>query len=922
MKKKMFLPWILSLLLFLLNSSIMFGIYPYKHSWQQKNSEHFKVIFQKGNDSQANELINFLEHHYKTIDYQEAPLKKQFPFILHNQTGIMNGFVSWLPRRSELFTLTSPQDHHFIGNNSWLNLLAIHEYRHIAQQELALSKDDFKFLYTFTGEITPIVLINLYMPLWYFEGDAVISETKLTNYGRGKEANFTKLSRMQSIEYGPFHFNKQILGSFKYLMPNHYENGYILLHYLLKTYGQETYDAIINKTYQLPLFNLSLNKSIKNETGLSLKTLYKHAFNDLKQTQLSITPPKDNNSTELLPTLASTYHRYLKTPKQIDSKTIIVHESSLDDIEQFIAINPNGKTKKLVKTGTIKNHTAHGISKQYLAWIKEESHLIFSHINYSNIVLYDIKKDKIISKTKESFFDSVAISTHQNKIVALKQYPLKDPTLSILTIPSLETETQIELKNGTYSYVHFIENDTALLALKTVNEEKNVITIDLKTGNETVLYSTYENIGTPLLHNNQLIINLSYKNNDRLLLIDLNDKKRYIFAESDYGSYNPSISVDQNHVLYNTFVKNGFNIMKKPLTSTPLKEISYNEPSQRPINLTPNQKKYKTTSYQAWKQYIKPINYLIFPDKNNAFNFQFDSFDTLNHVYFKNLLTLDLNENTYSNSTTILFQKYFPILGADHTLSSQKTILFGTEQWNEQEIGIYTIFPLSKTLKNSSIDLTLTPKLSTLKLSNYTINSVPSTLINDSLTVIHINLSIDHIQESSFQGVKPRWFQTLSTEIKETTPQSKITGSYKQVDIKLGFPGLKKSHSLRQNFQILSQTLDNYIFETDFSYIEGYSTSAPIKTFIGTQFEYEYPALYPEINLTDWMYILRIRMSHFLHLGQIEFSNETKNLLYLGTRFHFDSNYLQRKWVYLSPTLSVYYSPEENNIGALFNIEF
>ena len=126
---------------------------------------------------------------------------KKFPIILHNHYGLSNGFVAWLPRRSEFYTLSPSQDHSLVGNNSWLNTLAIHEYRHVAQQEFALSKLLFKLAALFNGELWPATLTSIHFPDWYFEGDAIMAETTLSNYGRGREANLTRLARMQSIEY-------------------------------------------------------------------------------------------------------------------------------------------------------------------------------------------------------------------------------------------------------------------------------------------------------------------------------------------------------------------------------------------------------------------------------------------------------------------------------------------------------------------------------------------------------------------------------------------------------------------------------------------------------------------------------------------------------------------------------------------------
>ena len=127
MKKKILL--LIFIFLTIITASQLNAAYPYNHKWQQKNSEHFKIIFSKEAENQANLLLNFLEYYHKKIAYKAVNPTKKFPIILHNHYGLSNGFVAWLPRRSEFYTLSPSQDHSLVGNNSWLNTLAIHEYR-------------------------------------------------------------------------------------------------------------------------------------------------------------------------------------------------------------------------------------------------------------------------------------------------------------------------------------------------------------------------------------------------------------------------------------------------------------------------------------------------------------------------------------------------------------------------------------------------------------------------------------------------------------------------------------------------------------------------------------------------------------------------------------------------------------------------
>ena len=77
-------------------------------------------------------MANTLEHLCgpvsKSLAVQPAPIT----LVLRNQTVTTNGHVKWAPRKMCFYTYPT-QDYNFAGTNDWLNLLAVHEFRHVAQ---------------------------------------------------------------------------------------------------------------------------------------------------------------------------------------------------------------------------------------------------------------------------------------------------------------------------------------------------------------------------------------------------------------------------------------------------------------------------------------------------------------------------------------------------------------------------------------------------------------------------------------------------------------------------------------------------------------------------------------------------------------------------------------------------------------------
>src|SRR5690606_2194047 len=133
-------------------------------------------------------------------------------------------FVSLIPRRSEFYTMP-PQNYNFTGTTEWLDQLASHEYRHVVQFDKA-NRGFNKLLYYAFGPATLAAMSVTAVPQWFWEGDAVATETAFTSGGRGKIPNFNLVFRTNLLEGRKFNYHKQYLRSYKHNIPDHYVLGY------------------------------------------------------------------------------------------------------------------------------------------------------------------------------------------------------------------------------------------------------------------------------------------------------------------------------------------------------------------------------------------------------------------------------------------------------------------------------------------------------------------------------------------------------------------------------------------------------------------------------------------------------------------------------------------------------------------------
>src|SRR5690606_17171593 len=152
--------------------------------WFQLTTPHFHVLYPEGFDPQAQRMANTLEHIYKPAASTLGSQPKHFSIILQNRSSFSNAFVTITPRRAEFYTMPT-QNYNFAGTVDWLDLTAIHEYRHIVQFEHA-NQGFNRIMYYLLGNHTLSTLANAAVPDWFWEGDAVTTETALTTSGRGR----------------------------------------------------------------------------------------------------------------------------------------------------------------------------------------------------------------------------------------------------------------------------------------------------------------------------------------------------------------------------------------------------------------------------------------------------------------------------------------------------------------------------------------------------------------------------------------------------------------------------------------------------------------------------------------------------------------------------------------------------------------
>jgi len=204
--------------------------------WKELSNKSARIIFPEGLESRAArvaDVIDYLNSHNRTSIGKE---KGRINIILQNQLTGSNGFVTAAPFRSEFFT-TAPQ-RSSLGTVDWLDMLSIHEYRHVMQLQFA-KQGVTKIGSYLLGDIGWISMGFMAIPFWFAEGDAVMQETLLSEGGRGRSGSFLAEFRAMHEAGVRYQYERLRNGSYKSILPNRYRLGYLLSEYGRNKYGND-----------------------------------------------------------------------------------------------------------------------------------------------------------------------------------------------------------------------------------------------------------------------------------------------------------------------------------------------------------------------------------------------------------------------------------------------------------------------------------------------------------------------------------------------------------------------------------------------------------------------------------------------------------------------------------------------------------
>ncbi len=923
--------------------------------WYQINTTNFKILYPKGFEFQAQRMANTLEHIHAPEAATLGVRPKKIAVVLQNQTAVSNGFVAFSPRRSEFYTMPA-QDNQFTGNNDWLNLLATHEYRHIVQFQNSITGFN-KLAYYVFGQQFLTGLAFAAAPNWFWEGDAVATETAFTHSGRGRIPNFDLLFRTNLLEGRKFNYHKQYLRSYKHNIPNHYVLGYEMVSFLRKKTGNANiWRDITHRAWSLPFVPFTFSSSIKKQSGLYVVKLYNEMAADLRKqwkdelSLLTLSPFE-----KVMHTRPTSYTDY-KYPQPLEDGSILVQKSGIGDIVQLVRIK-DGKEVKGYVQGQVNDAGMLSAANQRVVWNEYRYDPRWPIKSYSIIKGVDFGDNVATVVSKKSKYNAASLSPDGYKVATIETDSAYNTRLLLIDYFSGKTIKKFPNPGNDFiSMPHFTPDGLFVVALKTTPKGKCIVKFSIEYGNQIEMTPiSDENIGYPVPFRNYVFYNSPYSGIDNIYALHVETGKKYQVTCAKYGAYYPAISIDGKSIYYNEQTRDGLDVVKIPFypsTWIPLEKVivaskgNYQhlvEQEGRPtlLDSIPTVL-YETKRYHRTSGIINPHSWgSYFVNNLNDLQIGVSSQDVLSTTAINAGYHYDNTEKVGAWKATASYQGFFPIIDFSISKGNRSvnegnfpvTIIRAKDttntsydnvkiSWTEQKTEVGLRIPLNTTSSKYFSNATFANFIGITNVSKFSnsINSarfIPAVIRNDTvrnyyplrtylgngrLVFNNFSFSAYRLLKTSRRDIFSKWGQYI-----EVNAVNSLGGDYSGSQFsffsRLFLPGFLKHHSINAYWAYQYTQIEPNPLKRDgtiSNYLFANQVPAPrgqsitrAQDFYSISANYTFPIWYPDLALGPIVNFQRLRGNLFVDYAFGKNTSSSRKYTSLGGELKVDLNVMR-----------------------------
>ncbi len=860
-----------------------FGGFPPSTRWRQINTDTARIIYTKGAEVEAERIATLIHRQAADKTFPLGNQIRKINVVLQSRTTLANGYVALAPFRSEYYLIPSSSNLEF-GNLPWHENLALHEYRHV-QQYSNFNHGLSKGFYYLFGESGLALANALTIPDWFFEGDAVHAETAYTEQGRGRLPLFLSGYNSLWLEGKNYSWMKLSNGSFKDYVPDHYQLGYLLANYGYLKYGPEFWQKVTSDASAFKGLFYPFQQAIKRYAGVDYKTFRKEAFTYYKD-KLGV----GRGTTSTAHSRVACYY----FPQYISKDSLLYLKTAYNKIPAFYI--RDDKAEHRLKQRNISSEEWFSYRNGKIAYTSFSTNARWALIDYSDIILMDVKSGSEKRLTKKDKYYTPDISPSGQKIIAVRINDSLQTELQVLNATNGEVLQRFpSINEYYYSNPRFADENRIVVTTRTEGSKIALQVLNLVDGSwqEIVPFSSHT-IGLPFVANEKVYFVSNANANDDIYAVSLKDKKIFQLTQDRTGNYYPSVHGDS--LVWSHFTAEGLRLRSEPIdnkTATEINALSWQEEaSLYPVADTKNlltgtnrrfaEKRYSQSTglfrFHSWApDYVDP-----------EFTFTLYSDNILNTFSNEFFYRYNQDEDSHGLGWNIFYGGLFPVLsaGAEYTYNRHIDLLPGTLTLDQTEVRGGLSIPLNFTQGKTYKYLNLG--------SDYVFNRLmPTGLYKDSFmarnnSYLRHFISWSHYLPKAVQQIYPKLGWTTGLQYRDL-----LSGNGYQfyVNSSLFLPSFG-NHSIVVNAAFQQTDTNNIVFSNRFPGARGYDDYY-LSRMWKLAGNYHFPILYPDLGLASIVFVQRLRGNIFYDMSRV-FSNSktrSRDLRSVGGELYFDTKW-------------------------------
>lgn len=934
-------------------------------NWKEIETDHYRIIFPIELSSDANRTANILEGMYSNTGRHMGGRHRKIPIIMRNQSAIPNAYVSLGPWISEWNHIRLPLKE--MGSLEWYSLLSIHEGRHFFQFG-HLNRGVNKIFGLLGGEYIQSIANFTMVPGWVWEGDAVLTETLLSESGRGRQPFFNREIRALLLDDYSTTYRQALYGSFLDEYPNYYHYGYLISSHIRRTYGDKAMEDILDQTMRWPFIRnpfLPLSAAAKKITGRTATLLFYDTMVEMtSHWKLQIKDHSFTSITPLSPQKSDNRIDYLFPGFDVEGRLYAVRRG-LGEITALVRFETDSKIKVITQLPEMVENFGLHIDGGYAVWSEIQPDRRWTKRNWANVVLLSLEdgQRRQITQLKRYYYPS--ISHDGTRIATVEFNEARECYLVILDSDNGDILKKFPSKS-IMMHPRWSKDGSEIVYISQHLASRDISIINISTGVVTVVKpKSKEEIFRPLFYNNFIIYESPISGIDNLYAINRLTRRIFQVISSKIAATNAAIATGASKITINDYTRNGERIVSAELDTSswhPLENVQLSpDPiiaeltsTAVPISKLMTDVKYTAVDYNHINDLLNFHSWVIIPDTSQP-SISFRSDNVLGTTSLQAKTTYNRNEKSFFQELRVSYKGLYPVLSGgfgwgQRSLPDTLNVKVGRGQtaesyiistWQEKNFNGKIILPLLNRRtgpKNEAFIVSTTIQktvMSDRKISFTWPNrddlldtTLPNKSANGTIFPITMQMNYNSETESAPRDVMTRKGGEVDFVYTATPFKSNFKGNRTYFSGTLFSKGIFPHDSFRLSAGIEKKKDDGYAFKSlvEMPLGHSYFFHEKVRSFKGA---YRVPVLYPEAGFDilpflkgfRFGYIKRLSLDVIAHWLRGSSEADHTDYLTLGLGATFDMAGFDLPLV-LPITLIYAYNPLNNSGSLELNIDF